>query len=257
MKKLSQLNWLLIAAFVAVVSTGAVLQQQLTPKDIIRKAEEKTRGVKSSYSEMTITTVRKRWTREMSMKSWSLGDDFSLIVITAPAKDKGSATLKRHKEVWSWMPSIERIIKLPPSMMGQSWMGTDLTNDDLVKESSTITDYTHQLLADTTIAGKLCYKIQLTPKEDVAVVWGKIISCIDKADFIQLRSEMYDEDGYLVNVMNSSDIKMMAGVKMATKMEFIPVEEEGKKTIMQFDSLKVDLDIEESFFTTQNMKRVR
>lgn len=241
----------------ALVLGTAVPEQALTPKAIIEKAESKTRGVKSSYSEMTITTVRKKWQREMSMKSWSKGNDFSLIVITNPTKDKGTSTLKRFKEVWSWMPSIERIIKLPPSMMGQSWMGTDLTNDDLVKESSTITDYTHKLLQDTAVAGKLCYKIELIPKEGVAVVWGRIVACIDKTDFIQLRSEMYDEDGFLVNVMNSSGIRTMSGVKMATKMEFIPVEKEGQKTVMQFDSLKLDIPIRESFFTTQNMKRVR
>ena len=248
---------MILSLVLVITMVAAVPQQTLTPKEIIKKAEAKTRGINSSYSEMTITTVRKKWSREMSMKSWSMGDDFSLMVITKPTKEKGAATLKRHKEVWSWMPSIERIIKLPPSMMGQSWMGTDLTNDDLVKESSTITDYTHKLLKDTTIQGKLCYHIELIPKEDAAVVWGRITSCIDKTDFIQLRSEMYDEDGYLINVMSSSDIKIMDGVKMATKMEFVPVEKEGQKTVMQFDSLKFDIDVKESFFTTQNMKRIR
>ena len=234
---------------------GFVIQDRLDPKEIIRKAEEKTRGVNSSYSEMTITTVRPKWSRTMSMKSWSLGDQYSLIVITAPAKDAGSATLKRGKEVWSWMPNIERIIKLPPSMMSQSWMGTDLTNDDLVRESSTITDYTHRLLKDTVIAGRKCYKIELLPKEGTAVVWGKIIASIDQQDFIQLSSEMFDEDGFLVNIMRGSNIQEMSGVKMATKMEFIPVDEEGHKTIMEFKKLQLDAPIAESFFTTQNMKR--
>lgn len=250
MKKLT----LIITFLLSVVLTYA---QGVDPKDIIRKAEEKVRGAKSSYSEMTITTIRKKWTREMSMKSWSKGQDFSMILITAPAKDAGSTTLKRYKEVWSWMPSIERTIKLPPSMMGQSWMGTDLTNDDLVRESSNITDYTHQLLEDSTVQGKVCYKVELTPKEDVAVVWGKVMAFIDKEDYIQLRTEMYDEDGYLVNVMNSSDIQVMDGVKMATKMEFIPVDKNGQKTIMKFDKMDFDFALDESFFTTQNMKRVK
>lgn len=247
----------IISIFSILLVSAACFGQNIDPKDIIRKAEEKMRGVKSSYAEMTIITERKNWTREMSMKSWSKGQDFSMILITAPAKDAGATTLKRYKEVWSWMPSIERTIKLPPSMMGQSWMGTDLTNDDLVRESSNITDYTHKLLTDSTVQGKLCYKIELTPKEDVAVVWGKVIAFIDKEDYIQLRTEMFDEDGYLVNVMNSSEIKVMGGVKMATKMEFIPVEKEGQKTIMKFDKMEFDIPIEESFFTTQNMKRVK
>ena len=250
-----------ILLFIAVLSFFSLspfpLQDRPDPVEIIRRAEEKTRGVNSSYSEMAITTVRPKWSRTMSMKSWSLGSEYSLIVITSPAKDAGSATLKRGKEVWSWMPSIERIIKLPPSMMSQSWMGTDLTNDDLVRESSTITDYTHRMLPDTMIGSKKCYKIELLPKENTAVVWGKIIASIDQQDFIQLSSEMYDEDGFLVNIMRSSNIQEMSGVKMAAKMEFIPVDDEGHKTIMEFKKLDLDASIEKRFFTTQNMKRVR
>lgn len=245
-----------IALALILLSTVSIAQN-FTPKEIIQKAEEKTRGIKSAYSEMTITTVRKKWSREMSMKSWSKGNDFSLILITAPSKDAGTATLKRYKEVWSWMPSIERTIKMPPSMMGQSWMGTDLTNDDLVRESSNITDYTHSLLKDTLINSKLCYQIELIPKVDAAVVWGKVILFIDKVDFIQLRTEMYDEDEYLVSVMNASDIKLLEGIKMATKLEFIPMEKEGQKTIMKINKMNFDIEISESFFTTQNMKRIK
>lgn len=247
-----------ILTIVSLLFFLSLSAQNLTdPKEIIRKAEEKVRGVKSSYAEMTITIVRKKWSREMSMKSWSKGDDYSLILVTAPAKDKGTTTLKRFKEVWSWLPAVERTIKLPPSMMSQSWMGTDLTNDDLVRESSTIKDYSHRLMSDTTIAGRNCYKIEMIPKEDASVVWGKVIAMIDKQDFIQLRSEMYDEDDDLVNEMNSSAIKVLDGIKLATRMEFIPVDKPGQKTIMEFHTMKFDIDIADSFFSVQNMKKVR
>ncbi|MEZ4721054.1 MAG: outer membrane lipoprotein-sorting protein [Flavobacteriales bacterium] len=102
-------------------------------EEIIRKAEEKMRGKESAYMEMTIEIIRPKWTRSMSLKSWSKGNDYSLMVLTQPAKDAGTAFLKRHKEVWNWVPSIERSIKMPPSMMSQSWMGTDMSNDDLVR----------------------------------------------------------------------------------------------------------------------------
>ena len=105
-----------------------------TAEDIIRQAEEKTRGKESAYMEMTIQTVRPKWSRTMSLRSWGQGNDLSLMVLTAPAKDAGTAFLKRKKEVWNWVPSIERSIKMPPSMMSQSWMGTDMSNDDLVRE---------------------------------------------------------------------------------------------------------------------------
>ena len=155
------------------------------------------------------------------------------------------------------MPSIERTIKLPPSMMMQSWMGTDFTNDDLVRESSTLNDYEQKIVGDSTILGRECYKIQLDPKPDAPVVWGKLMIFICKKDFIQLRSEMYDEDGFLINIMNSMDIKEMGGKLVASKMEMIPVEEPGNKTMMEFTAMEFDVPIEESFFTTSNMKRIK
>ncbi len=226
-------------------------------KEIIRKAEEKMRGKESAYMEMTINTVRPKWERSMSIKSWSKGDDLSLMVVTAPAKDQGIAFLKRHKEVWNWMPSIERSIKMPPSMMMQSWMGTDLTNDDLVRESSSVKDYTHQISGDSTINGRKCWKITLTPKPDAPVVWGRIVAFIDQENYVQLKAEQYDEDDFLINIINASDIKEMDGVIMATTMEFVPVEKRGQKTIMSIKTIEFNKDYEDSFFTVQQMKRIR
>lgn len=233
----------------------AVLSQD--PKEIIRKAEENFRGVKSSKSEMTIEIIRPKWSREMKMKSWAKGEELSLILITSPAKEKGKAFLKRKKEVWSWMPSIERTIKMPPSMMMQSWMGTDFTNDDLVRESSQVNDYTHKLLGESTINGRKCYKIQMIPKPEAPVVWGKIIAHIDKQDYVQLKAQMYDEDGYLVNTMNSSQVKTMGNRKVATKMELIPEDKKGQKTIMTMNSIEYDIPLNDNFFTTQNMRKVK
>jgi outer membrane lipoprotein-sorting protein len=234
-----------------------VLTQAQTAREIIEKSDEKTRGKESAITEMTITIVRPKWTREMKMKSWSKGEKLSLSLIQSPAKDKGITFLKRHKEIWNWIPSIERSIKLPPSMMMQSWMGTDLTNDDLVRESSVLNDYEHKIVGDSTLLDRVCYKIELIPKPDAPVVWGKVILFIDKTDFIQLRSEMYDEDGYLVNVMSSSQIKEMDGIKLATKIQVIPQEDPGNKTVMEITSIQFNKPIADRFFTTQNMKKIR
>src|SRR5271165_816664 len=127
-------------------------------KQIVTKAEDNIRGL-SSLTEMTIQIKRPAWTRTMSMKAWSKGEQYSMIVVTAPVKDAGTVFLKRVKEIWNWLPNIERVVKLPPSMMAQSWMGTDFTNDDLVKASSRIEDYTHKIIGDSTIAGRSCWKI--------------------------------------------------------------------------------------------------
>ncbi len=228
-----------------------------TAREIIEKADEKMRGTETAITEMTITIVRPKWSREMTLQSWSKGEKLSLTLMKSPAKDKGITFLKRDKEIWNWVPSINRTIKMPPSMMMQNWMGTDLTNDDLIRESSVLNDYEQEIIGDSLIQERQCYKIELIPKPEAPVVWGKIILFIDKTDFIQLRSEMYDEDGYLVNTLNSTDIKEMDGKLLATKMEMSPEDKPGNKTIMAIDDIKFDKPIEDSFFTTQNMKRVK
>jgi outer membrane lipoprotein-sorting protein len=246
----------IIFTVIGILSLLTVSAQQLTADEIIKKAEEKIRG-NSSYAEFTIQIIRPNWTREMQAKVWSLGTKYSLILITAPAKEKGTVFLKRDKEIWNWVPSISRTIKLPPSMMSQSWMGSDFTNDDLVKESSMEKDYTHKLVGDSVVDGRDCYKIELTPKPDAAVVWGKIITFIDKKDFLQLRTEFYDEDGYLVNIMTGKDIKMLGGKLLPSKMEMIPVDKPGNKTVLIYQKLEFDIQISEDFFSVNNMKRVK
>lgn len=226
-------------------------------EEIIRKAEEKMRGKESAYMEMTIEIIRPKWTRSMSLKSWSKGNDYSLMVLTQPAKDAGTAFLKRHKEVWNWVPSIERSIKMPPSMMSQSWMGTDMSNDDLVRESSSVRDYTQKIVGDSVIDGRKCWKIELTPKPEAPVVWGKLVSFVDQQDYVQMKLEQYDEDGYLVNEMIGSDIKSMDGVVMATKLELIPIDKGGNKTVMKIEKIKFNEVYEDAFFTVQNMKKIR
>lgn len=230
--------------------------QDISARDIVRKVDENMRG-KTSLADITIRIVRPTWSREMNMKSWSKGDDYSMILINSPAKEKGTVFLKRIKEVWNWIPSIERNIKLPPSMMSQSWMGTDFTNDDLVKEASAVEDYTHTHIGKETIAGKECYKIEMIPKPSAAIVWEKVIVWIDIKDFLQLKAEFYDEDGELVNIMNSSDIKKIGGRKITSKIEMIPVDKEGNSTWIIYNDIIFDKEINDDFFTTRNMKQLR
>ncbi len=224
--------------------------------DIIAKANEKMRG-NSMQAQVTVQIIRPTWNRELTMKTWSKGLDMSMSLITAPAKDKGTVFLKRKKEAWNWVPSIERTIKLPPSMMSQSWMGTDLTNDDLINSSSIVDQYTHKLLGEETIGGHSCYKIELVPKPQSAVVWGKIIMWVDKTDYFQMKTQFYDEDGSVVNTMNFTNIKNMGGRMIPTHFEIIPADKPGNKTIMIYDNIIFDKPIADDFFSTNNMKTVK
>ncbi len=227
-----------------------------TAKEIIDAADKKMQG-NSSKSEMTMQIIRPDWTREIGIKGWALGKEYSIMLITSPARDKGTATLKRENEIWSWQPSIDRVIKLPPSMMLQSWMGSDFTNDDLVRESSIVRDYTHTLKGDTIIEDRDTWKIELIPNEDAAVVWGRIETYITKGDYLQMLVKYYDEDEYLINTMVMSDIREIGGRILPTRMEMIPADNPKQKTVIIYKNLEFEIDIDSDFFSIQNMKRVR
>lgn len=223
--------------------------------EIVRKAEQKIRG-ESSRGEMEMKIVRPTWQRTISFKTWTKTTEYSLTLITAPAKEEGQTFLKRQNELWQYDPTINRMIKLPPSMMSQGWMGSDFSNDDILKESSMSKDYNHQILAEETYDGSETYKIELTPKEDAAVVWGKIIKWISKDEFLQLKSEYYDVDDYLIKTETASDIKTMGGRVIPTYFEIIPADEEGNKTIMIIEDIEFNIGINNSFFSQQNMKQI-
>lgn len=227
-----------------------------TALDIIKKADAKHRG-ESSYGLMSMQIVRPKWSRTIEMKTWSKGSDYFMIYITQPAKEKGQVFLKRKSEMWNWVPSIERMIKIPPSMMMQSWMGSDFSNDDLVEQSSIVTDYEHKLLGKVVVRGVTCYKLELIPKPEAAVVWGKIVTWITVDGYDTWATEYYDEDMELVNVEQAYDIKQMGDRKIPTRIEITPAGKPGEKTILIIKEMKFDLDIEEDFFSQQNMKRIR
>ena len=246
--------------FILILLSGSlfpILGQDLSPKEIIRKADEKFNGEKTSTGIMSMTIVRPTWERTIEMKNWTSGREYALTLITAPARDKGQSFLKRQNEMWNWNPTISRLIKLPPSMMSQGWMGSDYTNDDILKESSVVNDYDHQIVCEEEYDGLMCYKIKMVAKEDAAVIWGHQIRWIDKKDFLFLKSELYDEDGYLVRTELGSEIKTMDGRLIPTRIELVPAEEEDQKTIIEMKEMKFNEPIQDSFFSQQNMKRVR
>ncbi|MFZ7113827.1 MAG: outer membrane lipoprotein-sorting protein [Bacteroidota bacterium] len=244
---------LTVIALILLLTTPVFSQDA---KVIVRTADERMRG-NTSFAIMTIQIIRPTWSREMAMKTWSKGNDLAIVLITSPIKDKGTVFLKRKNEVWNWIPSIERNIKLPPSMMSQSWMGTDFTNDDLVKEASVVNDYSHSIVGEDDILERKCYKIQMIPKPEAAIVWGKVYLWVDKKDFLILKAEYYDEESVLVNTMISSDIKMLGGKLIPAKTEMIPADKKGNRTVLLYNSLEFDKPLDESFFSIQNMQRIQ
>lgn len=224
--------------------------------DIVQKSDQAMRG-DSSYTESTMEIIRPDWTRSMTMKSWTKGTDLSLVLVTAPAKDKGSASLKRQREMWNWVPSIERVIKIAPSMLSQSWMGSDFTNDDLINQSSIVVDYQHELKGEDVFDGDKVWVIDAVAKPDAPVVWSKVTLWISKSTYLQRKVEFYDEFDERVNVMTTYDVEELGGRKLATRMEMQPLDKPKNKTVLITHQAQFDFDIDDSFFSQQQMKLLR
>ena len=247
---------IVFSLIVLLFTLNPVEAQDLTAKQIIIKADNLQRG-ENNKGEMSMTIIRPKWERTITMKTWSKGRDFSMTYITSPAKDKGQVFLKRKSEMWNWVPSINRMIKIPPSMMAQGWMGSDYSNDDILKESSIVVDYDHKIIGEESLQEIICYKLELTPKEDAAVVWGKVLKWISKDEFWQLKTEYYDEDNELIRTEIASDVKLFGDRKLPSKLEIIPADKPGQKTVVNILSSQFNVKLDEGFFSQQNMKRVR
>ncbi|MGF1749327.1 outer membrane lipoprotein-sorting protein [Vibrio cionasavignyae] len=227
-----------------------------TPTEIVEQSDKSMRG-DSSYSELTMRIIRPEWTRSMSMKSWTKNQTLSLVLVTAPAKDKGSASLKRDREMWNWIPNIERVIKIAPSMLGQSWMGSDFTNDDLINQSSIVVDYTHQLVGEESFDGVDTWVIDAVARPDAPVVWSKVRLWISQSSYLQRKAEFYDEFDEKVSTMQSFDVKSLGNRMVATRMEMVPADKPGHKTEMITHAAQFDFAIEDSFFSQSQMKTLR
>ncbi len=247
---------ILVLAVFFMLGANSLQAQDLSAKEIISKADQKTRG-ESMKATMTMKIVRPSWQRTVKFKTWGKDREYSMTLVTYPPKEKGQTFLKRGNEMWHWNPTINRMIKLPPSMMSQGWMGSDYSNDDILKESSIVKDYHHSIMGSETIAGKDCYKIKMMPKEQAAIVWGKVIKWVSKDGYLQLKTNYYDEDGYLIKTESASNIKRMDDREIPTHIEIIPEDDPGNKTIVTINSIEFNISISDRFFSQQKMKSLK
>jgi outer membrane lipoprotein-sorting protein len=220
--------------------------------DIIRKVEENARG-KDAYMKMRMEITSRRYERSITMESWAEGKKKSFTKIVEPARERGITFLNLDNQMWQYVPKIERVIKIPPSMMLQSWMGSDFTNDDLVKQSSIVDDYT------PSIVGKEgdVVTLQLTPREDAAVVWGKIVSKIDTRTYTQVEEIFYDDMDEKVRIMRYSKTEKFGSHYLPTVMEIVPLDpaKKGNKTVITMLKVRFDEGVSETYFTTKALKR--
>ena len=245
----------LLAAVILWGMAGSIATaQELTGREILDRVEKLLWGKTSQgLSEMTIITPR--WQRTLVMRIWMDRPEKTFVRILSPAKEAGIGSLRIKTEMWNYLPSVERIIKIPPSMMLQPWMGSDFTNDDLVKESSVIDDYTHAILGVEEIEGAPVYKVEAIPKPEAPVIWGKLIYWVRKKDLIPLKQEFYDERGELIKVMTFAEIRPMGGRTLPTRWEMRSVKKEGHVTTVILKEIVFDRPIDPEIFALRNLQK--
>lgn len=222
----------------------------ITPDAIIKKVEHNIQS-DSGYSKITMTVTTARGERTMKMESWNRGHEKSFIKVLYPKQDRGITFLKVDTTMWQYVPKIEKTIKIPSSMMMQSWMGSDFTNDDMAKESSIVDDYHAQI----TFEDGQKYTLTLLPKPDAAVVWGKIVLEVAKEHFVPLLAIYYDEDGVQQRILYYSDVKLYGDHYLPTVMTLIPQNKKSNKTVVKMEEVNFDVVIEDERFTKNALVR--
>ena len=224
-------------------------------RELVRKAMDHWRGL-TSYGVSTMTIHRPDWERSMTMKSWSQGDKTSLVRVIAPAKDAGNGTLLNDSNMWTYTPRINRVIKVPSSMMSQSWMGSDFSNKDVAKSTDIIDQYDHELTATEQRGDHTVYTITSIPHEDAAVVWGKEVLVV-RDDHVLLEQQFWDQDGVLVKKLEALEVAEMGGRAVARVLRMGHVDKPGEWTQLTTESVEFDLDLPANLFTLSNLRNPR
>ncbi len=240
----------LAVAVAMAVPTAASAQ---TAREIVNRVDRLLRG-SSSRSEVEMRIKNVHWSRTLDMRIWSLGTEYSLVRVTAPPREAGMATLKAGNEVWDYLPRVDRSIKVPPSLMMGSWMGSNFTNDDLVKESRIVEDYDIKISFQGDRHGVAVWEFYLTPKPEAAVVWGHIEEQVRKKDLMPTWARYYDEAGHLVRTLTFSDYRTMGGRLVPSVMKVVPADEPNDYTMLIYHELQFDVPLTKDFFSLQNLR---
>ncbi|MGD9020360.1 MAG: outer membrane lipoprotein-sorting protein [Lysobacterales bacterium] len=244
-----------VCLFAVLLSNPAVAQQEPDARALVKAAMDHWRGL-TSYSEMTMTIHRPEWERSMTMRAWSEGDDHSLVRVVEPKKDAGNGTLLIGNDMWTYSPKINRIIKIPSSMMSQGWMGSDFSNKDISKSTDILDQYEHFLLETVARDGHTVYTVEAVPHEDAAVVWGREVLVI-RDDYVMLEEQYWDQDGVLVKVMRATEITEMGGRTVARVMRMGKVDTPDEWTEMSVQAVEFDIDLPPGVFTLSNLRNPR
>lgn len=233
---------------------AAALQAPVDAKalEIVRRIDDLYRS-RSSYAQVEMEIVTPDWRRTLVLKAWSRGQDKTFIRILEPKKEAGVGTLRIGSEMWNYLPNTDKVIKIPPSMMMSSWMGSDFTNDDLVKEYTFAHDFAFRLVTPADAQTGLVY-VECRPNPGVAIVWDKIVVAVRETDVLPVWQKYYDEKGRVARTMTYSDVKTFGRRTIPSVMEMVPQNNEGHKTVLRYRDVQFDLPLDESIFSLRNLQ---
>jgi hypothetical protein len=244
------------SAMVLLAAAPAARAAAQTPKEIVDRVDRLLRG-ESSKGDLTMEITTRQWKRSLDLRIWSLGTDYTLVRVLAPQKEAGTATLKVKADVWNYLPRVDRTIKIPPSLMMGSWMGSHFTNDDLVKESRMALDYDITISFDGEKDGVAVWELTLIPKPEAAVVWGKVIEQVRKSDLMPVWGRYYDDAGKLVRTMTFSDYQVMGGRKVPARLAVVPADKPGESTVIIYHDLQFNIGLKSDFFSLRSLRSAR
>jgi outer membrane lipoprotein-sorting protein len=240
-----------VAGLLAAVPTAG--QQLPSMDEVIDHLDDLYRS-SSSHAVMTMTVVRERGTRELTMESWSQGEDDALVVIRSPAREAGTATLMTEEGMWNYAPRADRLIRIPTGLLSESWMGSHFTNDDLMRETSYDDDY------DTALSwaerdGERYLLVTMTPKPEAPVVYTRVLFWLTPEDWIPVAEEFYDE-GELIRTMTFDQVEEVSGRSIPMRLVLVPTEDPDERTVVRYDDLEFDVPVSDDMFSRRGLRRV-
>jgi outer membrane lipoprotein-sorting protein len=242
-----------VIALLCILTGSGIAFSQSRPsvQEVIDSIDQLYRA-DSSYAQMEMEITNPNWERTLRLKAWSQGTEKTLIRILEPAKERGTGTLRIGNEMWNYLPKVDKTIRIPPSMMMSSWMGSDFTNDDLVKEFTFSQDYTFQYTEVDNPEDNRLY-IECIPKQGRPIVWDRVLLAVDAESLLPVSEKFYNEQGQLMRTMNFRDVRTFHDRRIPSVMELVPKDEKGK-TIIRYLEAEFNIDIPADTFTTRNLR---
>lgn len=253
-------KFFLIFVFVVCFSLSAEgTGEEITAEEIIETMTETLNPEQSeAVVEMTITTSGGQ-ERTFVYKAYSKNSgEKNLMKYIEPGRVKNQAILMLNNadDIWMYFPGTNRVRKLATHAKRQKVQSSDFSYEDLGSSNEFIENYNSVLLGEEEKEGELCYKLELTKKEDSDAGYSRLIVWVEKGNYVPLIIDYYHERDpeLLEKELILSDIEMIDDIPTPMKM-LMYNKLDNTKTVMEFKELTYDVDLSDNIFTEMGMKK--